>query len=99
MSDFNPVASRPKAYLDYLSAEYKGIRNDERLLHLALFLHQGGDLRSLINNYRNKKSPHVTESIYDTLMMNLVYLRMGKSITELNAILSERLNESQLIDL
>jgi len=68
-------------------------------LHLALFLRDGGDLRSLINNYRSKKAPYVTESIYDTLMMNLVYLRTGEFITELNTILSERLNESQLIDL
>lgn len=66
---------------------------------MALFLHNGGNLQSFINNYRCNEATYITNSIYDTLMMNLVYLRMGSSATELNRILEKRLNENQLVAL
>ena len=99
MSNFNPILDKPKAYLDYLSTEYNAVEYDKRLTYLALFLHRGGNLQTFVNDYRNKREPYVTRTIYDTLLMNLVYLRMGEPITGLNNILKKKLNENQLIEL
>lgn len=99
MSDFNPIIDNPKAYLDYPSHEYKSIEYDKRLTHIALFLHSGGNLQTFINEYRSRREKYITDTIYDTLMMNLVYLRMGEPITALNNTLKKKLNESQLVEL
>lgn len=97
MSKYNPFIIKPKAHLDYLSSEYVSVDYDTRLLNMALFLHQGGNLQTYINMYRNRYEDYVTRTIYDTLMMNLMYLRMGEPITELNLLFSKILSENELI--
>jgi hypothetical protein len=66
---------------------------------MAMFLHRGGNLQSFVNDYRNECDDYVTETLYDSLMRNLVYLRIGKPMPVLNHILSGKLNEYQLVDL
>ena len=99
MSDFNPILDKPKAYLDYISTESQAVDFPKRLTHLALFLYRGGNLQTFVNEYRNKRESYITSTIYDTLLMSLVYLRMGEPITGLNNILKKKLNENQLVEL
>lgn len=99
MEEFNPFLHKPRRYLDYLCHEYGEIDNDTRLLHLAVFAHRGGNLQRYINRYRAVHSPNWCNAIFDTLLSNLVYLRMGDVYHPLRLILKKHLNEERLIRL
>jgi len=99
MNEYNPFLYKPRMYLDRFCHEYGKIDNDTRLLHLAVFVHRGGNLQRYVNRYRAVHSCHWSDALFDTLLSNLVYLRTGDIYHPLRLILKKHLNEEQLIRL
>ena len=86
-----------RAYFDYLSHESKCLNIEDKLLNLALFVNEDGDLHHLIASYRNAKSEIYVSCLKKTLLMLVGYMREGKYITILGPRLEDKITETQLI--
>lgn len=86
-----------KTHFDSYSYEFKTKTMDEKLLNLALYLKEGGDLHYAIEFYKEEKSEYTLCSLTNTLVYYIEYIRTRDSLDLLGTMLKEFLNEYQLI--
>lgn len=88
-----------KTYFDCYSYEFRKKTTRDKLLTLALYLKDGGDLHYAIDNYKSDKSDTILMSLIPTLLLYIGYLRTGNAESLLNVLLKKYLSEYQLISL
>lgn len=88
-----------KTYFDCFSSEFKSKTLDYKLLNLALYLKDGGDLHYAINSYKSNRAEYILSSLIPTLLYYIDYIRTGKKQSILSVILKIYLSEYQLISL
>lgn len=86
-----------KTYFDSYCHEFKSIPVEQKLLNLALYIHEGGDLRFAINTYKEDRSEHTLRSLKDTLEFYINFIRTGEPESDLIVFLNMFLSEEQLI--
>ncbi|MDP2889268.1 MAG: hypothetical protein Q8P34_09945 [Bacteroidota bacterium] len=88
-----------KTYFDCLSSEFKSKTIEYKLLNLALYLKDGGDLHYAINSYKLNRAEYILRSLIPTLLYYIEYIRTGKKLSVLYVLLKKYLSEYQLISL
>ena len=91
------ILNNGQKYFDNLSHQFDNSNIEKNLLDLALYIKEGGNLHYLISRYRRGRSIIYLDSLKQTLIFDIVYLREKEFITGLNVILSKHLSETQLI--
>jgi len=86
-----------KTYFDSFCHEFKSIPVEQKLLNLALYIHEDGDLRFAINTYKEDRSESTLSSLKDTLEFYIDYIRTGEPKSGLSVFLKMFLSEEQLI--
>jgi len=88
-----------KTYFDSNCHEFKSIPVEQKLLNLALYVHEGGDLHFAISAYKKDRSEYTLSSLIHTLLSYIEYLRTGEEPGLLSELLEEYLSEYQIITL
>ena len=86
-----------KTYFDSYCHEFKSIPVEQKLLNLALYIHEGGDLRFAVNTYKEDRSEYTLSSLKDTLEFYIDFIRTGEPKSDLSVFLNMFLSEEQLI--
>jgi hypothetical protein len=94
---FNLIVS--KTYFDCYAHEFKNKTIQDKLVNLALYLKEGGDLHHVIKLYKIEKSEHTLNSLIPTLLYYIEYIRTGEKDSILSVLLEKYLSEFQLISL
>lgn len=88
-----------KTYFDCYSHEFKNKTTDDKLLNLALYLNNGGDLHYAINSYKSGRAEYTLSSLIPTLLYYIEYIRTGEPKSVLSILLEKYLSEYQIISL
>lgn len=88
-----------KSYFDSYSHEFKSKTIEVKLLNLALYINDGGDLNYAINSYKSDRSEYTLSSLRNTLLYYIEYIRTGETTSILTLILEKYLSDYQLISL
>lgn len=88
-----------KAYFDCYSHEFNKKTTDHKLLNLALYINDGGDLHYAINSYKSDISEYTLSSLRSTLVYYIEFIRTGEPLSTLSVLLEKYLSEYQLISL
>ncbi len=88
-----------KAYFDCFSHEFKRKTPDQKLLNMALYLHNGGDLHYAINAYKSGRDEYILSSLMTTLFYYLNYIRTGDLESIFSLLVERYLSEYQTISL
>lgn len=88
-----------KSYFDCYSHEFKNKATDDKLLNLALYLNEGGDLHYAINSYKSDRAKYTLSSLLPTLLYYIEYIRTGETESILGVLLEKYLSEYQVINL
>ena len=86
-----------KTYFDSFCHEFKSIPVEQKLLNLALYIHDGGDLRFAINTYKEDRSEDTLRSLKHSLEYYIDFIRTGELKSGLSVFLNMFLSEEQLI--
>jgi len=86
-------------YFDSYCHEFKSIPVEQKLLNLALYIHEVGDLHFAISAYKEDRSEYPLSSLVHTLLSYIEYLRTGEEPGLLSELLEEYLSEYQIITL
>lgn len=88
-----------KAYFDAFSYEFKNKETEDKLLNLARYLNEGGNLHFVVDSYKTNKSENTLSSLIDTILFYIDYLRTGEVETMLSVLLKKYFSEYQIITL
>lgn len=83
-------------YFDSYCHEFKSIPVEQKLLNLALYIHEVGDLHFAISAYKEDRSEYTLSSLIETLVYYIEYLRIGELPGGLSELLMEHLSEYQI---
>lgn len=95
--DYYETLINRQEYFDGSSSSFARSSFEKKLLNMALYLKEGGNLHYLISRYKNNRSIIYLSSLKDTLIHYICYLRECKAVTAMNLILFDHFSESQLI--
>lgn len=84
-----------KKYWDYANYESQKLDIEKKLLNLASFVADGGDLIKLVERY--KKNDIYLNTITETIIQYINYLREGEYITGFSEFYAERLSQEDLL--
>lgn len=92
---FQWIASRK--YWDIYCHQFKEVSIDDKLIYLALYLKEGGDLDFAIKEYKVGREDYILSCLPNTLYYYIDYIRTGQPADIMSYILSLYLSELQLI--
>lgn len=88
-----------RTYWDIYAHQFKGLSPEDKLVKLALYLKEGGDLHYALEEYKVGRADYILNCLNTTIYYYLDYIRTGKPADIMSYVFSLYLSEHQLIQI